>query len=195
MISASVGSSPAKARNWCFKGASDTILQIMKVLQIPKMPALVLRLEGEGGSLVQAHLSLPEIEGFHLVFEPAEIAPALVETLVEWLGLYAERKAPAFPLPLDTSPCGPFTQKVLKQLQKVPFGKSTSYAALAAQVKSPKAARAVGNACGANLFPLLIPCHRVLAPGGKLGGFSCGAEIKKRLLAFEKIPYTQGSVP
>ena len=154
------------------------------------MPSLFLRLEGDGGFLVQAHLSLPETEGFHLAYEPAEITPALLETVVEWLRLYAERKAAAFPAPLDTSPCGPFTQKVLEQLQKVPFGQSTSYAELAAQVKSPKAARAVGNACGANLFPLLIPCHRVLAAGGKLGGFSCGAEIKKRLLAFEKIPYT-----
>ncbi len=154
------------------------------------MPSLFLSLEAEGGSLLQAHLSLPENEGFHLAYEPAQMAPALLATLVEWLGLYADRKAPAFPLTLDISPCGPFTQKVLKQLQKVPFGQSTSYAELAAQVKSPKAARAVGNACGANLFPLLIPCHRVLAAGGKLGGFSCGAEIKKRLLAFEKIPYT-----
>lgn len=161
----------------------------MKVLQIPKLPSLFLSLEAEGGALVQAHLSLPENEGFHLAYEPTEIAPAFLESLVKWLDLYAEHKAPVFPLPLDISPCGPFTQKVLERLQKVPFGQSISYAELAAQVKSPKAARAVGNACGSNLFPLLIPCHRVLASGGKLGGFSCDAEIKKRLLAFEKIPY------
>lgn len=162
----------------------------MKVVLINKKPSLLLTLEGADGVLEQTHLSLPEKEGFQIAFDPSTITPQLLDSIVKWLTLYAERKEPSFPLPLDTSPCGPFTQKVLAKLQKVPFGKSTSYADLAAQVKNPKAARAVGNACGSNPFPLLIPCHRVLAGSGKLGGFSCGVEIKKRLLAFEEIPYT-----
>ncbi len=104
-------------------------------------------------------------------------------SILEWLALYAQKKQPkAFPFKLKKPP---FTQQVLLKLQKIPFGKTTTYQSLAEEVGNPKAARAVGNACGSNPFPLFIPCHRVLHTSGSLGGFSCGLEIKRRLLAFE----------
>lgn len=165
----------------------------MKILLISRQPSILISVEAADGSLVQTQLSLPEKEGFQLAYDPATLAPALLDPIVQWLTLYAKRKNSPFPLPLDTSLNSPFTKQVWKQLQKIPFGQTASYADLAVQVKNPKAARAVGNACGANPFPLFIPCHRVLATGGKLGGFSCGIEIKKRLLAFEEIPYTEKS--
>jgi O-6-methylguanine DNA methyltransferase len=88
--------------------------------------------------------------------------------------------------PLDLSGATPFQIKVWTALLQIPSGKTKSYGQLAAALAAPKAARAVGSACGANPIPLLIPCHRVLAAGGRLGGFSGGLHWKRRLLAREK---------
>jgi methylated-DNA-[protein]-cysteine S-methyltransferase len=85
--------------------------------------------------------------------------------------------------PPITIPDGPaFHRRVWRQLVRVPFGKTTTYGDLARAVGCPKGARAVGQACGANPLPLFIPCHRVLAANGALGGFSCGTAWKVALL-------------
>jgi O-6-methylguanine DNA methyltransferase len=82
--------------------------------------------------------------------------------------------------------CGtPFQVRVWEELQRIPFGKTRSYADIAEQIGHPAAYRAVGNANGKNRLPLVVPCHRVLAAGGKLGGFTGGIGLKKRLLAHE----------
>jgi len=78
-----------------------------------------------------------------------------------------------------------FQQKVWKELLKVPAGETISYAELARRIKNPKAMRAVGNAMGANPIPILVPCHRVIAAGGKLGGFGGGLALKRTLLEAE----------
>jgi O-6-methylguanine DNA methyltransferase len=80
-----------------------------------------------------------------------------------------------------------FQRAVWKQLLKIPAGKTISYGELARRVKNPKAARAVGTACGANPVPILVPCHRVLAGSGGLGGFGGGLKIKKALLKAEGV--------
>jgi O-6-methylguanine DNA methyltransferase len=67
------------------------------------------------------------------------------------------------------------------------MGQTKGYAQIAKEIGSPKAARAVGGACGANPVPLIIPCHRVLAANVKLGGFSGGLDWKLRLLAAEGV--------
>lgn len=87
--------------------------------------------------------------------------------------------------PLDLHGGTTFQQRVWQELRKIPPGRTRSYAEVAAAVGSPQAARAVGGACGANPIPLLVPCHRVLASGGRLGGFSGGLDWKRRLLALE----------
>jgi len=79
----------------------------------------------------------------------------------------------------------PFQLKVWKELIKVKPGKTVSYAELAKRVKKPKAMRAVGSAMGANPIPILVPCHRVLASNGTLGGFGGGLPLKKKLLKAE----------
>jgi len=79
----------------------------------------------------------------------------------------------------------PFQKSVWRALQKIPFGKTTSYGKLAAKVGKPKAARAVGGAVGKNPVSILIPCHRVIASDGTLGGYSGGLTIKRKLLAHE----------
>lgn len=81
----------------------------------------------------------------------------------------------------------PFQVIVWEALQEVPFGQILSYGELATKIGKPKAARAVGNAMGKNRIPILIPCHRVVANGGKLGGFGCGLPVKRKLLEIEHI--------
>jgi len=79
-----------------------------------------------------------------------------------------------------------FQQDVWKQLLKIPAGKTLSYREVAAKIKNPKAVRAVGTACGANPVALLVPCHRVIASNGGMGGFGGGLPLKVKLLATEK---------
>lgn len=87
--------------------------------------------------------------------------------------------------PLDWGESTEFQRRVWKVLQSIPLGETRQYADLARELGCPGAARAVGQACGANPIPVLVPCHRVLAAGGTLGGFSAGLEWKRRLLALE----------
>jgi O-6-methylguanine DNA methyltransferase len=87
--------------------------------------------------------------------------------------------------PMDLAGAAPFRRLVWAALVRIPRGKTETYGQLAAALSRPKAARAVGGACGANPVPLLIPCHRVVAAGGGLGGFSGGLAWKRKLLALE----------
>jgi len=84
----------------------------------------------------------------------------------------------------------PFARAVLARVARIPFGETLSYGDVAAAVGKPLAARAVGQAVGSNPLPLLIPCHRVLAANGGLGGFGGGLEWKRFLLDLEGAPYT-----
>ena len=105
----------------------------------------------------------------------------------KWLENYSAHK----PLPVivwedfDFEKASSFDQKVWKALLKVPYGTVVSYKELARRIGKPKAARAVGGAVGRNPIPFLIPCHRVIASDGSLGGFSLGLDLKKKLLAHE----------
>lgn len=87
--------------------------------------------------------------------------------------------------PLDLQEGTDFQRAVWRALQDIPTGQTLSYSAVAKVIGRPRAVRAVGSACGANPIPLLIPCHRVLASNGKLGGFSGGLDWKIRLLEME----------
>ena len=149
---------------------------------IAKKPSLQISLISYEGSLLSSSLS-PHTSGFSLISDG--ISPALLKQIKEWLHLYAEKKD-AEHLPLDYSLFPPFTHSVLSHLRTIPFGQTTTYGTLAAALNNKKGARAVGNACGVNPFPLFIPCHRVLAAGNLHGGFSCGIAIKKELLTFEQ---------
>lgn len=80
-----------------------------------------------------------------------------------------------------------FQKMVWNELLKIPFGKTLSYKDIAKKVNKPNASRAVGNACGKNPIPIIIPCHRVVAADGKLGGYSGCIDIKKKLLKIEKV--------
>lgn len=79
----------------------------------------------------------------------------------------------------------PWTRKVLEMTKKIPFGRTWTYRQLAEKIGSPRAARAVGQALGRNLTPILIPCHRVIGSRGELVGFREGLSWKKELLRIE----------
>ncbi|MBM7582752.1 methylated-DNA-[protein]-cysteine S-methyltransferase [Caldicoprobacter guelmensis] len=107
--------------------------------------------------------------------------PAVIE-----LKQYFRGQRKHFGVPVDIEGT-PFQMKVWKALQSIPYGQVQSYKEIAEKIGHPKAPRAVGRACGANPVPIIIPCHRVVAASGKLGGFSGGIEIKKVLLNLEGI--------
>ncbi|MGI6707153.1 MAG: methylated-DNA--[protein]-cysteine S-methyltransferase [Clostridia bacterium] len=90
-----------------------------------------------------------------------------------------------FNLPLDILGT-PFQRRVWKALQAIPYGETCSYRDIGIRIGCPKGARAVGGANGANPIPIIIPCHRVIAADGSLGGYGGGLDIKKTLLALER---------
>lgn len=92
-------------------------------------------------------------------------------------------------LGLDVTGIGAFHSQIYDVARRIPWGETTTYGALAQRVGSPGAARAVGQAMGSNPVPIIIPCHRVLASGRKMGGFSAfgGINTKQRLLALEGV--------
>jgi len=101
----------------------------------------------------------------------------------ELLEYFAGRRL-SFHLPLELRGTS-FQVRVWQELLQIPFGVTRSYADVARLIEHPSAFRAVGNANGRNHLPLFVPCHRVLASGGKLGGFTGGIGLKKRLLSHE----------
>ena len=80
----------------------------------------------------------------------------------------------------------PWQMKVWEALRRIPFGETRSYAQVADMIGRPGAARAVGGANGCNRVPLVVPCHRVIAADGSLGGFSGGLHLKEKLLEHEQ---------
>lgn len=98
---------------------------------------------------------------------------------------YFEGKRKSFDLPLDALGT-PFQQRVWEELKKIPYGKTLSYMEIAKKIESQGAVRAVGSANGRNPLCIVVPCHRVIAANGQLGGYSGGLNVKERLLLFEK---------
>lgn len=121
--------------------------------------------------------------------QPIPVGDPVVEEARRQLRAYFDRKLKAFDLPL--LPKGTEAEKEIWQVMcKIPYGETMTYGEMTVAVgRDPKVgdARAIGQACGANPIPVIIPCHRVMAAGGKMGGYSGrgGTETKRKLLAFE----------
>ncbi len=90
-----------------------------------------------------------------------------------------------FELPLDWQLIRGFGRQVLAAAARVPYGSVSTYKQMATEAGSPRAARAAGNALGANPLPIVVPCHRILHSGGGLGGYTGGLARKQLLLALE----------
>lgn len=101
------------------------------------------------------------------------------------LDQYFSRRLTTFDLSLDRELLGPFLRRVLDRTAAIPYGACATYSEVARQIGAPRAARAVGNAVGANPIPVVIPCHRVVRTGGALGGYGGGLDRKRFLLELE----------
>ncbi len=97
----------------------------------------------------------------------------------------AAGERPPLDVPLDVGGTA-FQRRVWAHLQRIPFGRTRTYAEVAQAIGQPSAARAVANACGANPVALLVPCHRVVASDGSLGGYHWGMQRKARLQSMEQ---------
>lgn len=98
---------------------------------------------------------------------------------------YFQGKRTTFSLPFKLTGT-PFQLAVWKELQNIPYGKTTSYKEIAQKINKPKACRAVGMANNKNPLPIIIPCHRVIGSNGKLIGYAGGLKLKNYLLELEK---------
>jgi methylated-DNA-[protein]-cysteine S-methyltransferase len=79
-----------------------------------------------------------------------------------------------------------FQERVWNVLMRIPYGATSTYGQVAANIGSPRAARAVGSACGANPIGIIVPCHRVIGSDGDLVGYGGGLALKRRLLTLEQ---------
>jgi methylated-DNA-[protein]-cysteine S-methyltransferase len=137
--------------------------------RIPGLPHSFLRIEAEG-----------QMTG----------APAWIGKLVDGLRRFASGEPVSFSdVPLSLDHLTPFGRHVVAACQRITWGQTRSYGDLAAECGSPGAARAVGSVMAKNRYPLIVPCHRVLAAGGELGGYSApdGLKMKRRLLVMESL--------
>ena len=114
--------------------------------------------------------------------------PAYVQQLADRIQAYASGARDDFrDVTLDLSHLTEFQRRIVEQCRRIRPGATLSYGELAAKAGKPGAARAVGNTMARNRFPIVVPCHRVVAAGGALGGFSApsGISLKERLLVLE----------
>ncbi|MCE1182695.1 MAG: methylated-DNA--[protein]-cysteine S-methyltransferase [Rhodocyclales bacterium] len=132
-----------------------------------------------------------EITGIEFLEARPEVAPTtpLAAEAVRQLAAYLADPAFVFSLPLQAAGT-PFQRRVWAQIAAIPLGRVETYGQLAKNIKN--APRAVGQACGANPYPLVVPCHRVIAAGGGLGGFNRHGggfllDVKRWLLHHEGI--------
>ncbi|MCX6345594.1 MAG: methylated-DNA--[protein]-cysteine S-methyltransferase [Armatimonadetes bacterium] len=165
----------------------------MKTYCVTQTDLGYIALAGENGKL--AHSSLPEYtkdaalssikEGLRAPFVEDKTG---FSELSDMLKRYACGECVDFSnVAIDLSAFSPFYCAVLLACQRIPYGQVMTYAQLARAAGSEKAARAAGSAMANNETPIIIPCHRVIASGGKIGGFSSDLEWKRSLLRLEGV--------
>lgn len=114
-------------------------------------------------------------------------SPAALDPIRRELDEYFAGQRTVFDLPIDWRLHEGFGRRVLQATARIPFGKLLTYADVAASAGSPRGHRAAGNALGSNRIPIVVPCHRVVRTGGKLGGYTGGLERKEYLLELEGV--------
>jgi methylated-DNA-[protein]-cysteine S-methyltransferase len=112
-------------------------------------------------------------------------APRRLDQTARQIEEYFAGARTTFDLPLDWRLSRGFRRSVLAHLPDIAYGRTASYAEVAAAVGSPQAVRAVGTACATNPLPVVVPCHRVVRSDGTTGGYAGGTEAKSTLLRLE----------
>jgi methylated-DNA-[protein]-cysteine S-methyltransferase len=133
---------------------------------------------GEGPDEILSELS-------HEVSPRVLESPARLDDVRRELDEYFERRRRRFDLPLDWRLSHGFRNRALKELGRIPYGRTITYSELAARAGNPRAQRAAGSACGSNPIPIVVPCHRVVRTGGAIGNYGGGPEVKEFLLGLE----------
>lgn len=110
----------------------------------------------------------------------------ILDTAIGQLHEYFDGKRKNFDFDIGYTSGTEFQQKVWEILRTIPYGESVTYGQLAQMAGCPKGARAIGNAVHNNPILIVNPCHRVVAAGGKIGGFAYGTQMKKELLELEE---------
>jgi methylated-DNA-[protein]-cysteine S-methyltransferase len=139
--------------------------------------------------LVQTTLPLPSRQEAVSLLDRtngAVFSPQRNEDLVGRYIAYFKGEKVSFADKLDLDMATDFQRLVWETARQIPGGETRSYGWLAGRIGRPAAARAVGQALGRNQLPIIVPCHRVLAADGSLGGFTGGLEQKKLLLELEQ---------
>jgi methylated-DNA-[protein]-cysteine S-methyltransferase len=150
------------------------------------MPSKIgtLHLVATGKALTGLYLSDPKVAKIQSLREKTPQA-VILAMACQQLSEYFDKKRQVFDLPLDAAGTD-FQKLVWSELSQIPFGTTVSYGEVARRIGKPKAFRAVGSANGKNPIALIVPCHRVIASGGKMGGYSGGLGIKMKLLELEE---------
>jgi methylated-DNA-[protein]-cysteine S-methyltransferase len=169
-------------------------LDDLKGKQINKMEQIQYQMKSKIGPLY----IVASKDGFHGVFfnkQPIKLVKKLgmskpeektLSKVVGQLEEYFAGQRKRFDLTFNLSGTH-FQKQVWRELFKIPFGKTVSYKDIAQRIKNPKAVRAVGSANGKNPVCIIIPCHRVIAADGSIGGYSGGLHKKRQLLKLEGI--------
>ena len=171
--------------------AEQPLLQRRRVKLSDQLPITIKVLTGQG-AIDDVTLAFSHDGNFWCELYSRDLFPDEYKTIIEWFQQYAN-KTPisTTSLRLNFTPIPPFTAKALQAVSSVPFGTTKAYSEIAELIGSPKAMRAVGGACHHNPFPIIIPCHRIVAKqlnGAKpsIGGFAYSTQMKQNLLDFEK---------
>lgn len=136
-------------------------------------------------SAEQAERALRQMSPAHGSLQPASAQGELADDLQRFA---AGEPVDFAHVAIDERHLAPFARRVVAACRRIPRGQTRTYGQLAAACGSPGAARAVGQVMAGNRYPLVVPCHRVLASGGGLGGYSApsGLVMKRRLLSLER---------
>ena len=114
-------------------------------------------------------------------------APGRLDLVARELDEYFAGSRRAFDVPLDRRLSAGFRAEVLRHLPEIGYGRTESYAQVAAAAGNVRAVRAVGSACATNPLPVVVPCHRVVRSDGSIGGYAGGPAAKRALLTLEGV--------
>lgn len=141
------------------------------------LTGVALPADSEEDALFQLGLNVPD----------AVLSYDLLPDFTASMKRYFQGERIEFRVEIDFTGATNFQRRVWQATMKIPYGETRSYGWVAAQAENPGASRAAGNALGRNPVPIVVPCHRVIAGDGSIGGFSSGLDRKQRLLALESI--------
>ena len=139
-------------------------------------------------SIVLPHLDRAGDKNGHKIAEDSKtcgMAASLLNQAKQQVIEYLDGRRREFSLPVDLSHGTAFQRRVWRAILRIPYGRVRSYQWVAEKIGGKQYARAVGMALGSNPVPILVPCHRIIAHDGSLGGFGCGLPMKRRLLKLE----------